>query len=151
MTHLFSFVLCLVNNCNYRKTKLFDSEQILDMDIYVVMLKIRAWVSDNFEILVEHEPRWYLKDLPLPRINDFGLVDAPSEPIIPCPSPPAPPTECSQISPDNDMIYLTSNTEDEDKGLGCRAVFSSFLLFYFRYSKLVFRFSKHGYKRLGEP
>lgn len=46
-------------------------------DPYVIVLKIRAWVSDNFEILVEHKPHWYLKDPALPRLKDFNLVDVP--------------------------------------------------------------------------
>lgn len=63
---------------------------------------------------VVHEPHWYLKDSPLPSIEDFGLVDVPPEPIIPYPSPPALPTECSQVSPDIGIIDLTFDTDDED-------------------------------------
>ncbi|KAB1206476.1 hypothetical protein CJ030_MR7G000068 [Morella rubra] len=67
--------------------KPFEAKEILDMDPYIVIMKIRVGVSDNLEIPVEHEPYWYLKDFPLPGPIDFGLVDTPPELIVPYPSP----------------------------------------------------------------
>ncbi|KAB1216104.1 hypothetical protein CJ030_MR4G009593 [Morella rubra] len=78
---------------NLKEMKLFEREQVIDLDPYVVILKIRAWVSNTYAIVVEHEPYLYLKDPPLPRVKYFRLVDVPPEPIIPYPSPPAPQAE----------------------------------------------------------
>ncbi|KAB1220199.1 hypothetical protein CJ030_MR3G017023 [Morella rubra] len=114
MTHSFSFILWLVFIYDDRKMKLFESEQIIDMDPYVSVLKIRAWVLDNFEISVEHTPHWYLKDPLLLRPKDFSLVNVPLEPIVPYPSPPALPTKSSQVLLDVGVIDLTFDTEEED-------------------------------------
>ncbi|KAB1213032.1 hypothetical protein CJ030_MR5G013086 [Morella rubra] len=94
--------------------KLFEVKQILDMDSYVVVLKIRVWVLDNFEISVEHKPYLYLKDLPLLNLVNFGLVDVPPEPIIPYPFLPALPTECNRSTSDVGVIGLILDTKDKE-------------------------------------
>lgn len=66
--------LCL--NYVNKKMRLFESEQVINLDPYIMVLHIRVWVSDFFEISVAHMPHWYLKDPPLPRLEDFSLVDA---------------------------------------------------------------------------
>lgn len=93
--------------------KLFESEQTIDMDPYIIVLHIRASVFDSFEISVEHTPYWYLKDPSMPKPNDFGLVDASAEPVVPYPSPLTPPVETRWTSPDNSIVYLTSDTKEE--------------------------------------
>lgn len=92
--------------------KLIEREQIIDLDQYVVVLKIRAWISDTFEILVEHTPYKYLKDPPLPRPRDFSLVNNPLEPIVPYPSPSAPSAESSRVSSDTKVIDFSSDTKE---------------------------------------
>ncbi|KAB1227057.1 hypothetical protein CJ030_MR1G014921 [Morella rubra] len=97
--------------------KLYEAAKILDMDpyvVYVVIMKIRVWISDDFEVTMGHEPHWYLKDFSLPSLEVFSLVDAPPEPIVPYPSPPTLLVEGSQSTPVDDVIDLTSDAEDEE-------------------------------------
>lgn len=50
----------------------------------------------------------------MPRPEDFGLVDALAELVVPYPSPSASPAESSRVSPDNGVIDLTSDSKKED-------------------------------------
>ncbi|KAB1222756.1 hypothetical protein CJ030_MR2G026850 [Morella rubra] len=96
------------------KMKFFESEHVIDMNPYVIVFHIRAWVSDSFEISVEHTPYLYLKDPLIARPEDFSLVDALIKPVVPYPSPSTPPAKTSQVLPDNSVVDLTSDTEEED-------------------------------------
>ncbi|KAB1223005.1 hypothetical protein CJ030_MR2G007301 [Morella rubra] len=69
----------------------FMSEQTLDVDPYIVVVKLWTYVTESFEVFVGYEPQWYLKDPPasLPRIEDFGLVDVDLALLNVVPPPPA--------------------------------------------------------------
>ncbi|KAB1212597.1 hypothetical protein CJ030_MR5G022564 [Morella rubra] len=82
--------------------KLFENELTLDLDPYVLVLKVRTWVTDAYEVLVEHEPHWFLKEQPLSPllcVEDFGLIDVPPEFLRLDYTPLAPPAESSRVSP----------------------------------------------------
>ncbi|KAB1212600.1 hypothetical protein CJ030_MR5G022567 [Morella rubra] len=84
--------------------KLFENELTLDLDSYA------------YEVLVEHEPHWFLKEpplSPLPCVEDFGLIDVPPEFLRLDYTPPAPPAESSRVSPEAGIIDLTSDTDEE--------------------------------------
>ncbi|KAB1206363.1 Receptor-like serine/threonine-protein kinase SD1-7 [Morella rubra] len=68
----------------------YETEEILNAGQYVVFLQIRMWISDDFQVTVEHEPHWYLKNFIVPDPDNLGWVDALPELIVPYPSPPAP-------------------------------------------------------------
>ena len=90
----------------------FVSEQTLDVDPYIVVVKLWIYVTESFEIFVGYEPHWYLKDPSAPlvsRVEDFGLVNV--DPALQHGVPPlAPPVEGNG---DNEIIDLTSDTESE--------------------------------------
>lgn len=67
----------------------YKIEEIFDEGQYVAALKIQVWILEDFQVSMEHEPHWYLKDFPVPSPNDLGWVDAPLEPSVPFPSPSA--------------------------------------------------------------
>lgn len=91
--------------------RLFESEQVIDLDPYIVVLDIRVWVLNSIEMSMKHTPHWYLKDPPLPRPEDISLVDASVETIVPYPSPPVPTVETSRVSLDDNMVDLNSYTD----------------------------------------
>ncbi|KAB1204948.1 hypothetical protein CJ030_MR7G015218 [Morella rubra] len=91
----------------------FMSEQTLDVDPYIVVVKLWTYVTKSFEIFVGYKSQWYLKDpfaSPVPRIEDFGLVDVDPALLHVVPPPPAAPVEGIG---DNEIIDLTSDTESE--------------------------------------
>ncbi|KAB1208002.1 hypothetical protein CJ030_MR7G002564 [Morella rubra] len=91
----------------------FMSEQTLDVDPYIVVVKLWTYVTESFEVFVGYEPQWYLKDppaSPVPRVEDFGLVNVDPALLHVVPPPPAPPVEGNG---DNEIIDLTSDTESE--------------------------------------
>ncbi|KAB1205750.1 hypothetical protein CJ030_MR7G028065 [Morella rubra] len=91
----------------------FMSEQTLDVDPYIVVVKLWIYVTESFEVFVGYEPHWYLKDPPVPpvpRVEDFGLVNVDPALLHVVPPPPAPPVEGNG---DNEIIDLTSDTESE--------------------------------------
>ncbi|KAB1219822.1 hypothetical protein CJ030_MR3G009464 [Morella rubra] len=91
----------------------FMNEQTLDVDPYIVVLKLWTYVTKSFEVFVGYEPQWYLKDppaSPVPRIEDFGLVDVDPALLHVVPPPPATPVEGNG---DNEIIDLTSNTKSK--------------------------------------
>ncbi|KAB1209498.1 hypothetical protein CJ030_MR6G007272 [Morella rubra] len=56
----------------------FMSEQTLNVDPYIVVVKLWTYVTESFEVFVGYEPHWYLKDPPtppVPRVEDLSLVD----------------------------------------------------------------------------
>ncbi|KAB1202743.1 hypothetical protein CJ030_MR8G001482 [Morella rubra] len=88
----------------------------MDLDPYVLVLKVRTWVTDTYEVLVEHEPYWFLNEPPLPplpRLEDFGLIDVPPKFLRLDYTPPTPPAESSRVSPEASIIDLTSDTDEE--------------------------------------
>ncbi|KAB1200825.1 hypothetical protein CJ030_MR0G006184 [Morella rubra] len=94
--------------------KIFMSEQTLDFDTHVLVMKIWTYVTDTFEVYMGYEPQWYLKGPPLPplpRVEDFGLVDVDPALLHIVPPPLAPPAEGTG---ETVFIDLTSNTEPED-------------------------------------
>lgn len=109
MTNSFIFLLFVLKLC-LQEMRLFKSEQVIDLDPYIVILHIPTWVSDSFEISVEYTPYWYLKDPPLPRPEDFDLVDVLAELVVPYPSPLASLVETNRVSPDDSIVDPTSDT-----------------------------------------
>lgn len=104
--------------------KLFESKQVIDMDPYIIVFHIRALVLNSFKILVKHMPYWYLKDPPMPRPKEFGLVDAPTESVVPYPSPPTLSAKSSRVSMENGVIDHTSDIEEDDEWIGSSLSFS---------------------------
>ncbi|KAB1206352.1 hypothetical protein CJ030_MR7G018882 [Morella rubra] len=91
----------------------FMSEQTLDVDPYIVVVKLWTYVTESFEVFMGYEPQWYLKDPPtppVPRVEDFSLVDVDPTLLHIVPPPPAPPVEGNG---DNEIIDLTSDTKSE--------------------------------------
>ncbi|KAB1202623.1 hypothetical protein CJ030_MR8G005829 [Morella rubra] len=96
--------------------KLFENELTLDLDLYVLVLKVRTWVTNAYEVLVEHEPHWFLKEPPLPplpHVEDFGLIEVPLEFLRLDYTSPALSAESSCVSPEAGIIDLTSDTDEE--------------------------------------
>ncbi|KAB1214838.1 hypothetical protein CJ030_MR5G018772 [Morella rubra] len=74
----------------------FMSEEFLDVDPYIIVMTIWTFVTDAFEVYVEYEPQWYLKELPtIPVlvVEDFDSVELDSTFLFDVPPPPAPPVE----------------------------------------------------------
>ncbi|KAB1213328.1 hypothetical protein CJ030_MR5G003602 [Morella rubra] len=92
----------------------------MDLDPYMLVLKIRMLVTDTFEIQVEHEPRWYLKGPPLtslPQLEDFGLFDVDPALFGIVPSPSAPSAEDSLIFPETEIVDLDFDLINVDPAL----------------------------------
>ncbi|KAB1215603.1 hypothetical protein CJ030_MR4G001653 [Morella rubra] len=91
------------------------SEEILDADLYILVMTIWTFVTDTFEVFVGYEPQWSLKD-PLtpvvPLVEDLGLVDVDLVLLYVVPPPPGPPVESTG---DNEIIDLTSDTESRGR------------------------------------
>ncbi|KAB1199517.1 hypothetical protein CJ030_MR0G021686 [Morella rubra] len=109
--------------------KLFEDELTYDFYPYILVLKIRTWVSDFLEVLVEHKAHWFFREpsppslyptipsiplSPLPRFEDFGLPGVPPEWLRFDYVPPAPPTGNSSTTPGSKIIDLTSDSDEED-------------------------------------
>ncbi|KAB1202471.1 hypothetical protein CJ030_MR8G000122 [Morella rubra] len=104
--------------------KLFEDELTYDFYPYILVLKIRTWVSDLLGVSVEHEAHWFFREpsppspvpplSPLPRFEDFGLPDVPPEWLRFDYVPPAPPTGNSSTTPGSEIIDLTSDSDEED-------------------------------------
>ena len=85
----------------------------MDIDPYIVVVKLWIYVTESFEVFVGYEPHWYLKDppaSPVPRVEDFGLVAVNLALLHIVPHPPEPPVEGNE---DNEIIDLTFDTESE--------------------------------------
>lgn len=93
--------------------RLFEGQQVLDLDPYILVLQFQLWVLDVYEISVEHTRHWYFKDPPLPGPANSDLVGALAEPIVPYLTPPITPMDSSQAMPRDDWVDLTSDDEEE--------------------------------------
>lgn len=93
--------------------RLFEGQQVLDLDPYFLVLLFRLWVSNVYEISVEHTCHWYLKDPPLPGPANFDLVDILAEPIVPYLTPPVTPVDSSQAMPRDGLVDLTNDDKEE--------------------------------------
>ncbi|KAB1210316.1 hypothetical protein CJ030_MR6G024177 [Morella rubra] len=74
-------------------------------------MTIWIFVTDAFEVYVEYEPQWYFKEpptIPVPLVEDFELVELDPTFLLDIPPPPAVPVK--DIG-ENEIIYLTSDTE----------------------------------------
>ncbi|KAB1219432.1 hypothetical protein CJ030_MR3G001085 [Morella rubra] len=90
---------------------IFMSEELLDVDPYILVMMIWTFVTDSFEFYMGYEPQWYLKDpltIPVPLLEAFKLVDFDPALLYDVPPPPAPPVEGIG---EKDIIDLTSNSE----------------------------------------
>ena len=113
--------------------KLFENELTYDFYPYILVLKIRTWVSDLLGVSVEHEAHWFFREpsrpspipppspvpplpplSPLPRFEDFGLPNVLPEWLRFDYVPPAPPTGNSSTTPGSKIIDLTSDSDEED-------------------------------------
>ncbi|KAB1205730.1 hypothetical protein CJ030_MR7G028085 [Morella rubra] len=89
----------------------FMSEELLDVDPYILVMTIWTFVIDSFEVYVGYEPQWYLKEpptIPVPLVEDFELVDVDLALLSDVPPPLAPPVKSVG---ENEIIDLTSDTE----------------------------------------
>ncbi|KAB1223968.1 hypothetical protein CJ030_MR2G026919 [Morella rubra] len=91
----------------------FMSEEIFNVDPYILVRTIWTFVTDTLEVFVGYEPQWYLKDppaFPIPVVEDFGLVDVDPALLYVIPLLLAPPVKSTG---DNEVIDLTSSIELE--------------------------------------
>ncbi|KAB1199022.1 hypothetical protein CJ030_MR0G029111 [Morella rubra] len=89
----------------------FMSEELLDVDPYILVMTIWTFVTDAFEVYMGYEPQWYLKEpptIPDPLVEDFELVDF--DPALLYEVPPPPALLVKGIRK-NEVIDLTSDTE----------------------------------------
>ncbi|KAB1219157.1 hypothetical protein CJ030_MR3G008365 [Morella rubra] len=87
------------------------SEELLDVDLYILVMTIWTYVAESFEVFVEYEPQWYLKEpltIPVPSVEDFELVDFDPTLLYDVSPPPAP---LAEDIGENKIIDLTSDTE----------------------------------------
>ncbi|KAB1199693.1 hypothetical protein CJ030_MR0G015624 [Morella rubra] len=99
---------------------IFMSEELLDVDSYILVMTIWTFVIDSFEVYVGYEPQWYLKEPPtnpIPLVEDFELVDFNPTLLYEVPPPLAPPVEGIG---ENEIIDLTSDTESRGAGIALR-------------------------------
>ncbi|KAB1200554.1 hypothetical protein CJ030_MR0G006958 [Morella rubra] len=97
--------------CVYNRRVLFKEGSIDSTEVRVS--QVTVWEIGVVRVFVGYEPQWYLKDPPappVPRVEDFGLVDVDPALLHVVPPPPAPPVEGNG---DNEIIDLTSDTESE--------------------------------------
>ncbi|KAB1225782.1 hypothetical protein CJ030_MR1G000384 [Morella rubra] len=75
-----------------KKMLIFMSEELLDVDPYILVMTIWTYVTESFEVYVGYEPQWYLKEpptIPIPLVEDFELVDFDPTLLYDVPPPPA--------------------------------------------------------------
>ncbi|KAB1206078.1 hypothetical protein CJ030_MR7G009307 [Morella rubra] len=105
---------CMPNRVLTWQMMIFMSEQTLDFDTYILVVKIWTYITDAFEVYLGYKPQWFFKGPPLPPlpcVKDFELVDVDPALLHIVPPPPALPVEGSG---ETVFINLTSDTEPED-------------------------------------
>ncbi|KAB1221955.1 hypothetical protein CJ030_MR2G006991 [Morella rubra] len=84
------------------------SEELLDVDPYILVMTIWTYVTKSFEVFVGYEPQWYLKKPPTVPVDDFELIEFDSTLLFDVSPPPAPKVKDIR---ENKIIDLTSDTE----------------------------------------
>lgn len=58
--------------------RVFKSHQTIDIDPYILLAHIRVWISDSYDVLVEHYHWWFPKDPSPPSPLDLGVLVGPT-------------------------------------------------------------------------